>query len=204
MKSIARIFKKQKDFYELLYVQSNKALEAISQLQRYMITGDIHEGEKIICIEREADELRKNLIQTLNQSLITPFEREDIFVLSGAIDDMVDYSRSTYEEMQLFQIEPCDALRDMAAVIEEAVKHINNAIYALKNHHQLSVQHGLQAKQLENEIEHVYRIQLAQLFELEDIRYVLKMREIFRHVSNLADKVDHAADVIGNIIIKNS
>ena len=79
MKLLSKLYPKEKDFYRMLYEQSSKALEGIKQLGKYMETGLEEDGKKIIVFEREADELRRILIEELNKTFITPFEREDIY-----------------------------------------------------------------------------------------------------------------------------
>lgn len=204
MKLLSKLYPKEKDFYRMLYEQSSKTLEGIKQLRKYMETGLEEDGKKIIVFEREADELRRILIDELNRTFITPLEREDIFNLSRAIDDMIDYSRSTFEEMQVFELRPTDKTRNMVNLLVEAAEEINNAVNYLKDHHEISAKHAVKAKSLENQVEREYRKVLAELVKGDDIEYILKMREIFRHMSNLADKIDYAADIIGHIIVKIS
>lgn len=192
----------ERDFYKLLVAQSEKTLEGIKQLKLYMKTGLIEDGEKLITLEKEADELRRIVIDELNKTFITPFEREDIFILSRAVDDMLDYSRSTYEEMQILGLHPTDETRNMVELILEASEGINYAIIYLKGNPRISSEHAVKAKKVENKIETEYRECLAKLLEDDDVKYILKMREIYRHLSNLADKIDYAADVIGHIVVK--
>jgi uncharacterized protein Yka (UPF0111/DUF47 family) len=203
---VARLFHKvnnlERDFYKLLANQSDKTLEGIKQLKLYMKTGLTEDGEKLVACEKEGDELRKILIDELNKTFITPFEREDIFILSRAIDDMLDYSRSTFEEMQIFQLHPTDETRNMVELLLEAAEDVNYSICYLKNNPRLSSEHAVTAKKVENKIETEYRKGLVKLLESDDVKYILKMREIFRHLSNLADKIDYAADVIGHIVVK--
>ena len=203
---MVRLFHKvnalERDFYKLLATQSDKTLEGIRQLKLYMKTGLNDDGEKIVTYEKEGDELRRILIDELNKTFITPFEREDIFILSRSIDDMLDYSRSTYEEMQILGLHPTDETRSMVELILEASEDINYAIVYLKNNPRISSEHAVTAKKVENKIETEYRKCLVKLLEDDDVKYILKMREVYRHLSNLADKIDYAADVIGHIVVK--
>jgi uncharacterized protein len=203
---MVRLFNKinslERDFYKLLAAQSEKTLEGIKQLKLYMKTGLNEDGEKLVAFEKEGDELRRILIDELNKTFITPFEREDIFILSRAIDDMLDYSRSTYEEMQILGLHPTDETRSMVELILEASEDINYAIAYLKNNPRIASEHAVTAKKVENKTETEYRKCLVKLLEGDDVKYILKMREVYRHLSNLADKIDYAADVIGHIVVK--
>jgi uncharacterized protein Yka (UPF0111/DUF47 family) len=144
------------------------------------------------------------LLDELDKTFITPFEREDIYMLSRAIDDIIDYGDSTLDEMEIFRLEPTEALGKMVEIILELTRAICLAVECLENNQAISCEYAVKAKKLENKIEDLYRRMLAELFENDDIKYVLKMREIYRHLSNCADKGDLAADVIGHIIIKAS
>jgi uncharacterized protein Yka (UPF0111/DUF47 family) len=141
-------------------------------------------------------------IDELNKTFITPFEREDIFNLSRTLDDMLDYASSTYEEMCIFKLKPTEDLHNMFELIYRAAEYIDSAIKYLKNNPAISSEQALNAKKAENKIETKYREFLNKLFMEDDIKYILKMREIFRHLSNLADKIDSTSDTICNIVVK--
>ena len=194
--------KKDKDFYNMLYLQSEKTLEGVEYLYKYVINNIDSEGDRVIEIEEEADELRRILISALDQTFITPFEREDIYNLSRAIDDLIDYSESTIGEMRLFKLEPDDNLKKMAEILLEETKALNNAVKHLKAHKGISSEQLVKAKIMENKMEIVYRNAISELLDKDDFKYILKMREIYRHMSNAADRGDEAANVIGHIIIK--
>jgi predicted phosphate transport protein (TIGR00153 family) len=190
------------DFYALLYSQSQKTLEGITALYEFMATGDKETGQKVLTIEDEADELRRILIDCLDKSLVTPIDREDIFRLSGEIDDIIDYARTTIEEMDIYELAPNEALKQMVQVLLEATKYINTGMKHLKEHKTIAGENAVRAKKLENELETLYRIKLKELVQHEDFGFVFKMREVYRHISNLADKVDMAANTIEHIIFK--
>lgn len=191
-----------RDFYKMLYEQSAKTLEGIEYLYKYIISGQDEDGDKVIEIEQQADELRRILISSLEQTFITPFEREDIYNLSRTIDDVIDYSASTVEELRLFNLGHDDNLKEMVRILYEASKALNDAVLYLKDHKDISAERLVQVKFMENQIEKVYRNALAELFNKDDYKYIFTMREIYRHISNAADKGDEAANIIGHIIVK--
>jgi uncharacterized protein len=193
---------KKIDFYGLLSEQAHKTQEGMEALHQYMRSGDKRYAEQVSEIEKAADLRRRILLDELDKTFITPFEREDIYTLSRAIDDIIDYGESTLKEMAVFEISPTDELNEMVYIILELTKAICSAVDHLGNDRIISSKNAVKAKALENEIENLYRHSLTKLFDNENIKYVLKMREIYRHISNCADKGDLAADVIGHIIIK--
>ena len=157
-------------------------------------------------LEKEADEVRRILIDELNRTFVTPMDREDIFALSRAIDDVIDYANTTVDEMVLLEVEPNAFLQRMVSLLREACYEIHQAMLRLKDHPNVANDHAIRAKALENRVEHVYREAVADLFSgPEDIHHVmdmLKLRELYRHLSNCADRGDEAANVITDIVIK--
>lgn len=203
VKTLFKFFLPKKvNFYKMLFEQACKTEEGIKALLDYVNTGDSIYANLVKEIEETADLKRRVLLDELDKTFITPIEREDIYTLSKAIDDIIDYGESTVEEMEVFKLEPNEELSEIVEIMLEVAKSICFAVKYLENNRSISNEYAVKAKSLENQVERLYRNSLAKLFENEDIKYVLKMREIYRHLSNCADKGDLAADVIGHIIIK--
>lgn len=196
------LFPKEYNFYELIYTQSCKTLEGIETLSKYMHTGDPEESKKVVVLETEADELRRIIIDTLDNTFVTPFEREDIFQLSGSIDDIIDYARTTVEEMEIYELEPTEPLINMVDILLMATHCLNSSVMYLKDHRTISAEYAVKAKKYENDMETNYRMSLKNLVQHESFSYVFRMREVYRHLSNLADKIDMSANIIHNIIVK--
>jgi len=200
-------FKPRQDrFLELLIAQASKTLEGMEALEAYMKDGSQEAAKWVTRTEKEADELRRILIDELNRPFVTPLDREDIFALSRAIDDVIDYAYTTVDEMNIFKVKPNKYLRRMTAVLREAAEKLHLGILRLQDHPQVALDHATRAKKLENQAETIYREALAKLFEgpedVQHIVYMFKMREIYRHLSNAADRGDEAADVIAHIVVK--
>ena len=199
---------RQSSFFKLLIEQSDKTREGLLALEEYMQTGEAKDAKRVITLETEADEMRRILIDELNRTFVTPIDREDIFSLSRAIDDIIDYARSTVDEMAIFGVQPNAFLRRMVAILREAADEIFFSVTQLHERPKLASEHAARAKVLENQAEAVYREAIAELFKqphsIEDIVYLLKMREIYRHLSNAADRGDETANIIGDIIVKRT
>ncbi len=205
--SIRRLFGGKEDkFVRLLIEQAAKTLEGMEGLEEYMKDRDQEAAEKVTRAEKEADELRRILIDELNRTFVTPIDREDIFALSRAIDDILDYGYSTVDEMTILNVEPNSYLRRMVSLLKTATNEIYTATLRLKDHPGVANEHALRAKALENRVEDVYREALADLFsgpkDVEHVVEMLKLREIYRHLSNSADRGDEAANVITDIVVK--
>jgi predicted phosphate transport protein (TIGR00153 family) len=202
-----RFFKKRQNvFLKLIHDQASLTLEGLEALKTFLISKDPAASALLSTKEKEADEARRILIDELNKTFITPFDREDIFSLSRTIDDVLDYAYSTVSEMEILKVEPTNYMQQMASILRDAAYELLMAVDRLENHPGVANDHAQRAKALENRVEEVYRAALADLFSgAEDIPHVIKMlksREVYRHLSNAADRGDEAANVIADIIVK--
>jgi predicted phosphate transport protein (TIGR00153 family) len=197
--------KRQSIFIKLIHDQAALTLQGMEALKAYMAE-DNTAAERLVTTEKEADEARRILISELNKTFITPFDREDIFALSRTIDDVLDYAYSTVTEMEVLKVRPTPFMLRIAAILRDAAYELLMAVDRLELHPEVANEHAQRAKNLENRVEDVYREALADLFSgAEDIKHVmktLKSREVYRHLSNAADRGDEAANVIANIVVK--
>ena len=202
-----RLFKRKDDlFHRLIEEQANLTYRGLKLLVKYMESQDPAIAEKMTLREKEADEVRRILIDELNRTFVTPFDREDIFALSRAIDDVLDYAYTTVDEMEILQVTPTTFMQRIASLLRDAAYEIGLAVERLKKNPAVAIDHAQRAKALENRIESVYREAVADLFSgPEDVHHIvemLKMREVYRHLSNAADRGDEAANVISDIVVK--
>ena len=194
--------KKKSDFCEMLHAQSQKVLEGLDALYAWAGGGVDAQRERVKDVEREADELRRIVIEELNQTFVTPFDRDDIFSLSRAIDDVMDYADRTVDEMEIYEVKPNKHVVLMIDILRKAARELSDAIRLIQKYPNIALEHATKAKAAENEMENAYHRALAELFKGTDTVYMLKMREIYRHLSNAADRGDEAANLIGDIVVK--
>jgi len=201
-----KIFKKRQNiFLKLMHDQAALTVAGLDALKAFM-EGQEGAGAELTRKEKEADEVRRILIYELNKTFITPFDREDIFALSRAIDDVIDYAYSTLSEMEILKVKPTQFMVRIASLLRDAAFELLQAVDRLGDHPGVASEHAQRAKALENKIEDVYREALADLFHgAEDTKHIMKMlkqREVYRHLSNAADRGDEAANVIADIVVK--
>jgi len=192
------------DFFGMLHRQAMKTEEGLASLAEFMEKPTPENGKSVSNLENEADEIRRVLIDSLNRTFVTPIDREDIFSLSQAIDDVIDYAKSTVEETLLFETEPDVQMREMVGILHEASKDVAEGVKHIQDDSKVCVEHVIRAKKAENKIERLYRRGLVELFQTKDVIKILKSREIYRHLSNAADRIVMAANIIGDILIKYS
>ncbi len=199
--------KKQRDsMVELLIRQAELTHQGLQLMQSYTRDPQPETAQQLRSVEKDADEVRRMLIDELNRNFITPLDREDIFALSRAVDDVVDYADTTVDEMVLLGIEPTPFLERMASLLTDASAEIHKGVLRLQDRPSVANEHAMRAKALENRVERVYREAIADLFsgprDLDHVVEMLKLREIYRHLSNAADRGDEAANVIADIVVK--
>jgi len=207
MKRLSDFFKARQDnFVVLLVQQAEWAVKGLDALLAYMSDGNETSAEAVRQAEKEADEVRRILIDELNRTFVTPMDREDIFALSRAIDDIIDYAYSTVDEMQILHVAANSYMQRMVSLLRDAANEVHLAMLRIKDHPGVATEHAQRAKALENRVESVYREAIAALFEgtadPERIMEMLKLREIYRHLSNAADRGDEAANIIGDVVVK--
>jgi predicted phosphate transport protein (TIGR00153 family) len=204
-----RFFKKRTNiFIQQISNQAQLTLEGLDALKTYLATQETAASDLLEAKEKAADEARRILIDDLNRTFVTPFDREDIFTLSRTIDDVLDYAYSTVSELLILKVAPTEYMQTMASLLRDAANELFMAVNCLDEHPAVANDHAQRAKALENRVEGVYREALADLFRgAEDIKHVVKMmklREVYRHLSNAADRGDEAANVIADIVVKTT
>ncbi len=202
-------FKKREEvFHKLIQEQASITYDGVKLLVKYFETQDGEIAEQLALKEKEADEVRRILIDELNRTFVTPFDREDIFALSRSIDDVIDYADSTVSEMVVLKVKPTPYMQRIATLLKDAAYAIYQAVHRLQKNPSVAIDHAQRAKALENRVEGVYREAIADLFSgPEDIHHVvemLKMREVYRHLSNAADRGDEAGNIIADIVVKKA
>ncbi len=200
--------KKEDKFIGLLIEQSELAAEGLRLLEK--LAGASDTGSEAVELmnakEAEADEVRRILIDELHNTFITPLDREDLFTLSLYIDDILDYAYSTLRQIDLLDIGFDDHLVNMITLVRKATEEIVLAIHRLSANPRVAGEHAQRAKKLENQVEECYRLAVSDLFrkakDFKPLMEMLRRREVYRHVSNMADKANDAADVIGMVVMK--
>jgi len=205
LKALAR--SNDRRFVTLLSDQADLTVKALQVLEKFGrepgLNGAV--AEELKGIEREGDAKRRILIDELIHTYATPFDREDLFALSRAIDDILDAANETVLELSMYKIGPPEGLNEMAHVLVEGAGHIRSAVGELLDHPRVAAEHAVRAKRSENRIDSLYHQAVGRLFDSNtEMNQILKSREIYRHLKNSADRIDRAADEISVIVIKRS
>lgn len=156
-------------------------------------------------LEHQCDDLIHSIVTKLNRSFVTPIDREDIYDLGGALDDVLDLIDATASRTQLYKVEaPTQASVKLANVLYQAVEEVSKAVRTLGTK-ESATPHFIEIHRLENEGDVLYREAVAHLFENNnDPIYVIKWKELYEVLEKAIDKCEDTANVIEAIALKNA
>jgi len=196
------------EFYDLFEEAGANALDAARKAEqrfREHPNSDIRQAD-VKAVEHEGDRITRDLIQLLNTHYVTPFDREDIYELATTLDDVVDLIEEASDLLELYGIDTmARPALEQCRIIVGAVERLNNALHALRS--LKGVQPELvQLKELEDEGDRVVRDAIAELFRDEriDPLVVIRWKDVYDALENALDAAERAANVIGNIVVKNA
>lgn len=198
-----RVFPKAPNFHALLTEQAQQVVHTVSLLVRFMETADPVTGKQIKKDEHAADKIKVRNIHTLNEAFSTPFDREDIYRAIMDLDEVINYCKSTVNEMDMLGIGPDVYMHDMAHCLNEGVAALATGFGRLRTTPELAASDADIARKAERRVEKLYRRALGELFQGEDYLNMFKRREIYRHLSNAADRMAHCANTLHDIVVKS-
>jgi predicted phosphate transport protein (TIGR00153 family) len=207
MSRLSQIFApKEREFFDLFEAAGTNCVRAAELLERMLRQWPDH-GElarDVIVCEQEGDRITHDIIQRLNQSFVTPFDREDIIALASGLDDIVDYIEEVADFLGLYRIEaPMDQAQELATVLAKSCRAVASAIprlRALKDIREFTVE----VNRLENDGDRIQREAIASLFERGiDPMMVIRWKDIFERLEDAIDSTETAINILEGIIIKN-
>jgi predicted phosphate transport protein (TIGR00153 family) len=162
-------------------------------------------AEKMRAAEHAGDEVTHAIMRELNESFITPFDREDIYRLASSLDDVMDAMEAAVDLVVLYQIgELPPELADQVDVIERAAELTAEAMLKLRSMKDLS-EFWIELNRLENQADQIYRRLLARLFGGDfDAMTVMKLKEVVDQLEGAADAFEHVANTVETIAVKES
>jgi uncharacterized protein len=203
---LKRFLPKQNKFFDILIEMAVNMQESAKLLKEMFEKHESYSeySSRIHILENKCDELTHNVISELNDTFITPIDREDIYSLVNSLDDIVDSidtigSRATIYKLKTqipFSIQLCEILVLQANVIADVIKQIQDP--------KLTTEKIVQVKHLETEGDIMFRDALEHLFEHEkDAINLIKQKELIENIERAIDRCHHTATVVEGILIKN-
>jgi uncharacterized protein len=162
-------------------------------------------ADKMRAAEHAGDEATHAIMRELNESFVTPFDREDIYRLASGLDDVMDAMEAAVDLVVLYQIgELPPEIADQVDVLERAAELTAEAMTRLQSMQDLSP-FWIELNRLENQADQVYRRLLARLFSGDfDALTVLKLKEVVDQLEAAADAFEHVANTVETIAVKES
>ena len=197
---------KTTEFYDLFTRAGQNLLETARLVERRFAEfpqDTVRQGD-VKALEHQGDEVTREILELLNTQYVTPFDREDIYDLAKEIDDVVDYMENASDLLGLYKVDSrLDASIEQCRVLVEGAQHLHSALVDLKQLRRAE-QHVIAVKRLEDEGDRILRSAIAGLFENNvDPLVVIRWKDILEALEDAIDSCETAADLVGNIVVKN-
>ncbi|HZG48221.1 MAG TPA: DUF47 family protein [Thermoleophilaceae bacterium] len=198
---------RDREFFDLFEEAGGNILRAAGLLEEML--EDFPErsdlAREILLCEQEGDRITHDIIQRLNQTFVTPIDREDIHAIASALDDVVDYTEEVADYLGLYKIEaPMSQAQDLAKVLHGAARQIAEAMPRLRGFKDIN-QFTVEINRLENDGDRITREAIASLFDTGiDPMVVIRWKDIFERLEEAIDATERVANILEGIVIKNS
>ena len=209
------------DFHGLLKEQCVNLQTSVAALESYLQANDPELAKTVRERVREGHTLRDKNLALLHQSFVTPIDREDIYTLCMSIDHILDYVKNTVREVEILEVKPDQWMLGMVEQLGEGAASLARGLELFRSGHASQVPDAVITRHLERHVEKLYRRALEDMFRgaeyqslvraesqpstvtcLEFVISRIKRREVYRHLSNAADRLAHAGEALRDISIK--
>jgi predicted phosphate transport protein (TIGR00153 family) len=202
-----RLIPRETKFFRMFANVSQNVIEGARLLQD-ILKNPANLGdrlEKLQAIEHRGDDMTHAIITALNQTFITPFDREDIHRLTSSLDDVLDYVNSAGMRLRLYRIDaPPPVAAELAGLIVEQSEELAQGVSLLEQNQRV-LEHCVEVHRLENEADRVSRNAIAELFDSEkDPIRLIKMKELYEVLETATDKAEDAANVLEAVALKSA
>ncbi len=202
-------FLPKEEHYFDLFIQMTLYISEATRELKQMLSDKEHNYEeysqRIKRLEHACDELTHTISTKLNKSFITPFDREDIYTMSGALDDIVDLIDDAARAIIIFDVrEIREHARSFASVLERMAEQLEAIVATLQKPKNIT-QRLVEIHRLENDGDDIYHAAIAELFRQEsDPLTVLKWKDIYEKLEAAVDRCENVANIIESVIIKHT
>jgi len=201
---------REESFADLFEASAQNMVKASQTLKEMVNTWEIvgARAAEITELEHKGDSITHEIIARLNRTFVTPFDREDIALLSHTMDDVTDFIHAAADAMLIYKIDhPTQRAKELAGIIVEAAAEVERAVSGLRNRSGLKriLERCVEINRLENMADRVFRSAMAELFDdAVDIAQVIKWREIYEHMESATDRCEDVANVLEGVALKHA
>lgn len=195
--------------YFAFFTQMSAKIQDAAQLLVQMVSDDHDEFDiyyqKIKDVEHDCDDLCHKVTTKLNRSFVTPFDREDIYTLTVALDDVCDYIDAAARRMMIFDIQDFnDHSKNLTEVIYRLSAQIHGAVSMLNRPNGMN-HYIVEIHRLENEADDIYFRAMTELFrEVKDPIVLIKWKELYEILEYATDRCESVANIIESIVLKHN
>jgi len=207
MARLSQVFvPRDREFFDLFEEAAANIVRAADLLHQMLATyPDRAElSRDILICEQEGDRITHDIIHRLNQTFVTPIDREDIYELASALDDIVDYTEEVADYLGLYKIEaPMGQAQRLAHILLQASQQIAEAMPRMRTFKDIS-HYTVEINRLENDGDRVTREAMAALFDGGiDPMVVIRWKDLYEKLEAAIDSTEHVANILEGIVIKN-
>lgn len=202
-----RVTPRENSYYSMFTDSANNVATGVGLLLEVVTNGADRDAiaERMRDCEHAGDELTHAIMRRINESFITPFDREDIYRLASALDDVLDSMDAAADLIALYKLHDLPAdVTEQVRVLERAAELTAEAMPRLRSMDNLS-DYWIEINRLENQADQIHRRLLAHLFAGEyDALTVLKLKEVIDQLESAADAFELVANTVESIAVKES
>jgi uncharacterized protein len=198
---------KEREFFDLFEEAGANIRRAAEQFDRMLEAWPDQrelQRELVVC-EQEGDRITHDIIQRLNQTFVTPFDREDIYALASGLDDIVDFIEECADYLGLYRIEaPMVQAQQLASILNQSCRAVSEAIPRLRTFRDMH-HYTVEINRLENDGDRIVREAIASLFERGiDPMMVIRWKDVYDRLEDAIDATEKVAHILEGIVIKNT
>lgn len=201
---------KEEKFFELFETQAGYNVSAAQVFKELVQKWDSESPlfDRLRDLEHEADISTHEVIDKLNRTFVTPFDREDIHELASELDDVIDLIQSLSSRMRLYRIDhSSEELVQMADILCQSCDNVKKAVLLLRDPEKSKrrlFDYCIEINRLENAGDHVLENAIGKLFHgKQDAIEIMKWKEIYEVTETAIDKCEDVANIIEGIVVKN-
>ncbi|HEY4741006.1 MAG: DUF47 domain-containing protein [Candidatus Acidiferrales bacterium] len=204
---LTRLLPREQSFFEMFVRQAenvNAGAQALVDMLEHYDDPPVR-AERVEDFEHSGDTITHDIITRLNQTFITPFDREDIHELSSKIDDVIDLMDAAATRLVIYRVRTIlPGVSELARTVLSATYEIVQAVRVLEKQDHI-LDHCIEINRLENQADRQSRKLIADLFDEEkDAVQIIKWKEIIELLEFAADKCEDVANVIETVTLKNA
>lgn len=197
---------KDHQFFDLFNEMADEIKAAAVLLETMLATDppDVSKVDLIKDAEHRCDALTHDAIQRLHRTFITPFDREDLYALASALDNVMDAIDAAAALVRLYKITVIrDGAKELAHTVSNSADRLHSALESLANKKPVQP-HAVEINRLENEADRAYQRAIALLFETEtDPIMIIKWKELLDMLEQITDACEDVANVIEGVVVKH-